>query len=99
MKICKVRISGETLGSYSVSWQIEGDTVQIHHKYLLFVCVHAFIGICGTFYIFPILLSPKCHSDYNTIDGRIAANRRSYPEYKYYLFLRRLYSHSKNEWL
>ena len=28
----------------------------------------------------PILLSMNFHSDYNTIDGRIASNRRPYPD-------------------
>ena len=28
----------------------------------------------------PILLSMNCHSDYNTIDGRIAGNRRPYSD-------------------
>ena len=32
------------------------------------------------FYIFSILLSMNCHSDYNTIDGRIAGSRRPYPD-------------------
>ena len=47
------------------------------HDYHLFVCV----CIYGSFYIFPILLSMNCHSDYNTIDGRIARNRRPYHRY------------------
>ena len=38
-------------GSYLVSWQIEGDILQIHDN-LVFVCRHALICICGTFYIF-----------------------------------------------
>ena len=50
------------------------------HDYLLFVCVHAFICICGTFYIFPDTAVDELHSDYNTIDGRIADNRRPYPD-------------------
>ena len=32
-KIYKVSISGEMRGSYSMSWQIEGNIMQIHHKY------------------------------------------------------------------
>ena len=37
----KVSISGKTIGSYSVSWQIEGDIMQMHHMYTLlpFICV------------------------------------------------------------
>ena len=46
--------------------------MQIHHKYTSFVCVYAFICICVTFYIFPILLPMNCHSDYESIDGCIA---------------------------
>ena len=61
-------------GSYSVSWQFEGDIMQIHHSmhyYLLFVCVHALICIFGIFIFSPTLLSMHGHSDYDTIDGRI----------------------------
>ena len=59
------------------------------YDYLLFMCVHALICICmcvhaltcicSTFFIFsPILLSVNCHSDYDTIEGRIAGNGYSY---------------------
>ena len=58
--------------------------MQIHHKYilfyLLFVCEHALICTCGIFIFSPILLSINCHSDYDTIDGRIAGNRDPYPD-------------------
>ena len=45
------------------------------------LCVYALICVCGILFIFfPILLSMNCHSDYDTIDGRIAGNRRPYPD-------------------
>ena len=74
----KVSISEKMSGSYSVSLQIEGDIMQIHHKYTLlslFLCAHALICVCGTFIFSPILLSMNCHSD-----GRSAGNRRPYPD-------------------
>ena len=50
------------------------------HYYLLFVCVHAVICVFGIFIFSPILLSMNDHSDYDTIDGRIAGNRHPYPD-------------------
>ena len=50
------------------------------HYYLLFVYVHVLICICGIFIFSLLLLSMNCHSDYDTIDGRIAGNRHPYPD-------------------
>ena len=74
-------------GSYSVSLQIEGDT----NADTSLVYVITFICVCTCAYIHlwyfsyftppplpPILLSTNCHSDYDTIDGRIAGIRRPY---------------------
>ena len=75
MKIGKVSISGEILGLI----QCYGKSRAIQCRYIS--CIHyAFICVCGTVYIF--LVSINCHSDYNTIDGRIAGNRRPYPDSK-----------------
>ena len=41
----------------------------------------------------PILLLMNCHSDYDTIDGRIAGNRRPYPD----IFQRPIKSPSMHE--
>ena len=46
---------------------------------LRFSTEHALICICGIFVFSPILLSINCHSDYDTIDGRIIGNRHPYP--------------------
>ena len=68
------------LGSYSVSRAMQCKyNISIPDK-LLFVCVYAFICTCGTLYMFPILLPMNRHSEYNTSDGRIAGNRRPYPD-------------------
>ena len=78
-----VSISGECLGliqCHGKSRAIQCRYIISIYGYLLFVCIHAFIYFCGTFYIFPILLSMNCHSDNNTIDGHIAGNRRPYPD-------------------
>ena len=51
------------------------------HDYLSFVCEHALICTCGTFfYIFPDTAVDELSTDYDIIDGRIAGNRRSYPD-------------------
>ena len=49
------------------------------HDYLSFMCVHAVICNCCALYIFLDTAIDELHSDYDTIDGRIAGNRRSYP--------------------
>ena len=59
--------------------------MQIHHKYTLLpficLCTCAYMHMQYSFFYFsPMLLSIKCHSDYNTIDGRIAGNRCPYPD-------------------
>ena len=51
--------------------------MQIHHKYTklsLILCVHALISY--PWYCLHFSLSMNCQSDYGTIDGRIAGNRR-----------------------
>ena len=57
--------------------------MQIHHKYTLLpficVCTCAYMHL-WYFYISPIRLSMNCHSDNDTIDGRIAGNRHPYPD-------------------
>ena len=41
--------------------------------------MHLYVSV--VFFTFsPILLLMNCHSDYDTIDGRIAGNRRPYPD-------------------
>ena len=44
------------------------------------LCVYMRLYASAVLFIFsPILLSMTCHSDYNTIDGRIAGNRHLNP--------------------
>ena len=57
------------------------DTSEEYMITFLFVCVQALICIFGIFIFSPILLSMNGHSDYDTIDGRIAGNRHPYPDF------------------
>ena len=60
------------------------------HDYYSFVCVHALVLL---FILSPILLSMNSHSDYDTIDGRIAGYRCPYPD----IFQRSIKSHRVHE--
>ena len=46
-----------------------------------YLCVYMCLYASVVLFIFsPILLSMNCHSDYDTIDDRIAGNRRPDPD-------------------
>ena len=46
-----------------------------------YLCVYMRVYASLELFIFSsILLSMNCHSDYDPIDGRIAGNRRPYPD-------------------
>ena len=65
------------MGLIQCRGQYNADTSYVLPSICVCKCVYMFLWY---FYFFPILLSMNCHSDYNTIDGRIAGNRRPYPD-------------------
>ena len=86
-RYCVKLLSTEDYRFRSNSTDVDRGTIsfnalqECYFSVYFYICwVQTVSEIVCYIYIFPILLSMNCHSDYNTSDSRMAGNRRPYPD-------------------